>query len=85
MTSYFWSGHKLSNYERGLTELLPTDKNDSSSDALHFKTVQDASKGEDNEEHLENKEEENALPEEQHQRPLRNRDAPERLGSITGE
>ena len=76
---------KLSNHERELTELLPTDKNDSSSDALYFKTVQDASKGEDNEEHLQNQAEENALPEEQHQRPQRNRAAPERLGNIAGE
>ena len=77
--------HKLSDKEKGLTELLTTDKNDLSYDALHCKAAQDANKSEDNEEHAENQEEEYALIEELHQRPQRNRVAPERLGSITGE
>ena len=77
--------HKLFDNEKGLTELLSTDKKDLSSDALHFKAVQDANKNEDNEELAENQEEENAVPGELHQRPQRNRVVPERLGSITGE
>ena len=68
--------------EEGLTELSTTDNNYLSSDAQHFKAVQDESNGDESEGHLDKQEQENASPEENHQRPQRNRVATDRLGSM---